>query len=554
MFRLFKPLFNNPKTNARLLVGSIFIHVLSLAATFYAILVFNRYLAHGLDSTLITLTVGAIIAMTLEYALRRLRFKMVTALCAKQERILAEASFKKMLTAPVALLQGLPLSERNAPTRAMEQVSLAINPMNTLSLMDAPFAVLFIIVLFLIAWPLGLVSLLFAIATLIGIYFHSIGLRETSNELQKAQTKHHALIASAERFDTVRVANAQPILTERSGNESGLWRLLRFRLSARQDRMQNFLQSMTALLSIIIIGVGAKLAIGQHIDIGSLFGASFLATRMIALILRPAQSTSIYLQGAQALEIVEKYLALPAETDSGTVLKKYTGQLEFKDVAFAFPGNPTPIFENLTLPITPGKVVIIAGSNGSGKTTFARIVAGLLEPTRGAIYADGVDLRQLRPSWWRQQIVYLPQEPELIDGTLHENLIMLAPETPDDWLAHILQIVGLKSHIDRHPQGINMPIIQGGRNLSLGIRRRVALARALVSEGRLVLIDEPTEGLDEAGHLMINQLLTELSKQGRTILVMTQVPGDLVKQATVIDLDFKPIPRITTPPATGGQA
>lgn len=547
MFQLFRPLFADARINARLLLGSLFIHFLGVVSTFYGIQVFNSYLSHGLDATLLTLTVGAILAMIMESTLRKLRLRIITALCARRDRELSEALLQKLLNAPVAVLQGLNATERTAPTRAMEQVAFATSPTNALALMDAPFALLYMFVLFFMAWPLGLVALLFTLGTVTGIYLQSVGMKEASTELQKVYAQHSAVLASAERYDTIRALNAQAMMTRRGETQGGASRLLRYRAGNRQDQMQNFLLAANTLLSIITVGLGAKLAISNVITIGGLFGASMLAARAMQLIIRPAQSASTILQGIQAMTTVEKYLALPVESADGTELAKYSGRFELKDVAFGFPGGTGPLFESLSLRIDPGRIVVVTGGNGAGKTTFARLMVGLIEPTRGNLFADGVDLRQLRPGWWRRQLVYLPQEPDLIDGTLAENLLALVPDTPEDWLKHIIEIVGLREVIDRHPKGLNMPITQGGRTLSPGIRRRIALARALTSEGRLVILDEPTEGLDPAGTILVNNLLNEMTKEGRTIVIMTQNPGDLIRVATVIDLDAKPVPRISEP-------
>lgn len=548
MKRLFAPLLADPKINARLLVASLFIHVLGLASAFYVTLVFGRYLSHGLDSTLLTLTVGAMLAMALEYALRRVRFRMMTALTARRERELNDATLQRLLSAPPAALQALDAQTRGAPSRLVDQVAAAMSPANVLGVLDAPFALVFLVVLAFMAWPLGILAFLFCLATVVGIYFHGLGLSETTRESQQAQQQNAQLLAAAERFETVRIANAMPLLARRGGNRAGMARLLRHRAGQRQDKLQGFMQATSALLSILVIAVGAKLVITGHLDYAALFGANIVAMRMLALITRPAQSAGQLLGAVQAMDAIDKFLALPEEPQEGTRLAEYAGRLELKDVSFGYPGGTGPLFEGLSLHVEPGQIVVVTGANGAGKTSFARLLAGLVEPTRGAIHADGVELRQLKPFWWRRQLVYLPQEPEFLDGSLRENLMSLAPKLPAEKLDFFLQRTDVKSFVDRHPKGLEMPIAQGGRQLSPGIRRRLAMTRAMTTLGRLVVIDEPAEGLDAAGLRTLNQLIGDFQRQGRTLFVMSQqAPAEIAHLATVVDLDSKPVPRIQQP-------
>ena len=230
-------------------------------------------------------------------------------------------------------------------------------------------------------------------------------------------------------------------------------------------------------------------------------------------------------------------------------LGQYSGSLRFEDAAFAYPKQPTPIFEHFDFDLPAGGVVAVIGANGTGKTTLARLLVGLLEPTRGRLLADNMDLRQADPGWWRRQVAYLPQEPLFFDGTLRENLTVMAPDTPDDEILALCRELGVGPFVEGSADGLGLTLRNGGNSISLGIRRRLALARALLGKGRVVVLDDPTEGVDADGCKAIGGILNRLVKSGHSLVVMSNEAFIISAAQAVIDLNQKPQPRIVRAPA-----
>jgi ATP-binding cassette subfamily C protein LapB len=172
---------------------------------------------------------------------------------------------------------------------------------------------------------------------------------------------------------------------------------------------------------------------------------------------------------------------------------------------------------------------------------------GLLEPIRGEILVDGLDLKQVAPEWWRRQVVFLPQNPALLNATIEENLKINDPDIGTNDLTRIVNACGLRRFLDESPRGYETPVIDNGWRLSEGIRRRLALARALTTNGMLVLIDEPTESLDAEGCAAIHQILGSLAQKGRTIIVMSHDRNIVKGPHVVVDLNVKPVPAIAGP-------
>ena len=242
---------------------------------------------------------------------------------------------------------------------------------------------------------------------------------------------------------------------------------------------------------------------------------------------------------------------MPLERESGSTLTDYAGGLELRDLAFSYPGSKDPLFESLDLKLEPGNVLVVTGNNGMGKTTFAKVLLGLLEPIRGQILADGLDIQQAASEWWRKQIIYLPQEPSLLNATIAENLLVNCPETGEEALQHAVDAAGLRRFVDESENGLETPVVDNGWRLSEGIRRRMALARGLISGGKLVLFDEPIESFDAEGIATVHAILSEMAKQGKTIIVMSHDPKIVKGQHTILDINTKPTPKITLIPAAG---
>jgi ATP-binding cassette subfamily C protein LapB len=152
------------------------------------------------------------------------------------------------------------------------------------------------------------------------------------------------------------------------------------------------------------------------------------------------------------------------------------------------------------------------------------MMAGLVEPTGGRILADGVELRQLTPAWWRSQISYVPQDVVFLDGSIGDNLRMACPELDDTRLRDCLVRADVARFVDEWPEGLEFQLREGGRNLAPGLRKRLALARALAVDGALVIMDEPTEGLDRDGVKLVFDCLAYLLDQHKTLIIFTHDP------------------------------
>lgn len=540
MKSLLRQLAVRPRALWDLLGATFFVHLLGLAGTVFVILVFNNYLPYGVNATLMTLAIGAIIASLAEAGFREVRHRLIVELLAAPVANVTRGAFSVLARARRSSLMTASAQEIPRSLDAIEQLAA---PMTVAAVLDAPFAIIAFVALFLVSPPLCLIAL---VALVVAWAFLAAGhsrQRALVRDLAVQEGRARSLsLAVIEQPDTVRAFGAAPALEAGWDAVRNQLQAVRGASAASATRTQTMTGLISACQGTAIIGVGALSASAGDLSAGALIGANILAARALAPMLRLAGMTELFARASLAEQRIAQVLSLPRESEKGVEIPGYAGGLELSDLAFAHPDMAGPLFERLSLRLAPGGALAVIGGNGSGKTTLARLLCALIEPTRGQILVDGTDLRQISPLGWRRQISYLPQEPVFLEASIAENLRVLRPDLAEDRLREILVQADLQEWLDRTAQGLSTPLPDGGRSLSLGVRKRLALARALATEGRLALFDEPTDALDDAGRHAVYNVLNGLRKAGVTLVVMTHDPYILRGMDWVLDLRIKPVP------------
>ena len=555
MRELFIRLRAYPTVTAELAAASLFANILALASPLFVIQVLNRYVSHGVDSTLFTLTAGVLIAIAFEVAFRQIRLSIANSLSQPFDRTNADAAFEILTQARADVMARLNAGQKRQAAAAVDSIQQAYAAPNMAAYLDLPFSMVFLLALALLSLPLAGIALLFVILVIVLGWFSLGAMKQPTEAMQGQMSARQGLLDSAIMdVDTVRVFNAGQFLTKRWRQIQDGLADVRATISARQGRSQNFTQGIQALMSTAIIAVGGMLVVSGNLDVGLLIGANILAARTLAPIIRVTQSASVLATAKTARTTLDNLVKLPCEPKQGSALGNYKGGVEFKDVAFLYTGQPTPLFESLNLRLEPGALFVVAGANGAGKTTLARLLAGLLSPSRGQILVDGVDLAQVAPEWWRRQIIYLPQEPSFFTGTVRENIMAFNPDLSEAELNSVIRDAGLEKFFAASREGFDMELRGGGNNLPVGIRRRLALARALAVDGRLVILDEPLEGMDSEGAQQIGALMNTLSQKGCTIIALSHDPKIIKGAVHILDLNAKPVPRVLQAKDPNAQA
>lgn len=549
MNELFRRFAAHPIISVELLLASLFANTLALASSIFVIQVLNRYVSYGVDATLATLTIGVVAAIFLEVCFRQCRLILAGTIVGETHENRAIGTFGILMTAKRGILDQFPAGARREAMRGLDTVESTYSAPNIAAILDVPFALLFIAALMVLSIPLGVIAFAFISAVFITSVVSQRLLREPMKKLSETAAVGNALITSSDQAaDTVRAFNATELMMAAWRSYVVTIQSLRRRIGTHQGLSQTISQSAQALMGVAIIATGAVLVVAGELNIGLMIGANIIASRALGPIVRFAQLNDSIAKAVQALDGINKMASLPVERDGGSALSEYAGGLELRDVSFIHPGASQPLFESLSLTLQPGAVLVTTGKNGAGKTTLARLLINLIEPTRGQILADGVDLQQLAPTWWRRQVMYMPQEPMFINGTIRENLLIANPELTEESMNKVLRDADLGQFIDESPNGLDSAITNNGHDLALGIRRRLALARALATGGRLAIFDEPTVGLDDEGCAAVYSVMKDLASKRCTIIVISHNKTILRGARIILDLNSKPVPALVNVP------
>tara|TARA_Y100000591_G_scaffold136073_1_gene116732 strand:- start:736 stop:2388 length:1653 start_codon:yes stop_codon:yes gene_type:complete len=536
-------LTNNKSLFIKLLVASFLVNILALSTPIYVIQVLQRYVAYGVTSTLVTLVIGVTFIAVFEFFFRNIRHRMAREYELKNIELSNKVLTK--LNSIKSHIYEVSFKFRNDQiNKNLNKIQNTYSASTILNLLDVPFTVIFLLALFLIHYQIGLICLIFlAIPFLID--------RLYLEKIKKLSQQNDLLQSSIFRiFDNVITRNLSIKFFSLTSPIAKSWNFLangiannREDLEAEKNLISSYSSSIGSLLTISVIGWGSTLAVDGQISVGALIGANILAARALMPIIRYVAMKNNLSMAENSMNEINEYLNIPSDNNSGATIKEFKGTIEVNDLFFQYPQTKNPIFESLNLTFGPGDIISIVGSNGSGKSTLINVLASVLELSRGSILIDGIELTQISKAWYRNQTAFSPQEPKFIDGSLKDNLIG-SNEIKESDFRNILIEVDLLNYINSREKGLNTLLDERGETLPVGIRKRMSLARAMINQSQLVILDEPTEGLDINGRKHVIKLIKNENQRNKTIIIATNDQEIINLSHTLVDMNSKPKPSI----------
>ena len=526
----------------------LLINILALSSALYVIQVFNKYLTYKLETTLIVLTVGVLIAFFLEFLLRIVRSLLVNKLSVVGKRDIVLKNVDQAFNLKLGVLNSKTENnffDRLRPNSIYQNID---EGEKLILVIDIFFVFIFICVIFLLSIHLGIISSIFIITYLLFIKLKKYALQDMIAK------KSESLINTNKSFNqiknlasSVRIFNSKAILYPLFKLQYARQRKAEIKFKNQNSFFNSIFSVFPILATIFIIFFGSQEVVNQTLSIGALVGINILNARMFAPINRfSVLSNSINNVEKENFFNVNKVVN---ENTNGVNPKIISGSLVLKDLSIGFSDKKEVLFQRLNCNIPPGGIVVINGYNSAGKSTLCKAILGLVSPLKGSILYDNIELNKFDIIWLRRQISYLPQEVELFNISIKDNILSNLSDTQltqtnDRIILKTLSSVGLTDYINQLPNGVNQIIENYGKDLPLGIKKRIGLARAIINNGKILVFDEPSESLDNKGVIDLYKILNNFIKLKKTLIIASHDPNILKSANIVLDLSTKPIPRI----------
>ncbi len=521
------------------LLAAFFINLFALALPLFTMNVYDRVVPNHALETLWILAAGVVIVMLADITLRTMRGYFLDLASRRVDIQLSALIMERVL--------GIRLEHRPASVgayavnlRSFETVRDFITSASITTLIDIPFALIFFAVIAWIAWPV-LIPLVLGLAIVLGYALSVRGsLKELAETTYRASAmRNSTLIESLVGLDTIKAMGAESRMQKRWEESTSFLAHVGVKLRLLSNSAINITQWGQQMVTMFVIVVGVYLITAGQLSMGGLIACTMLSGRIMAPFGQLAGLITQYHNAQISLKSLEDVMAQPVERPEGAQFlsrEVLRGELEFKNVSFAYPGAEVESLSDVSFKIKAGERVAILGRVGSGKSTLQKLAMGLYQPTAGAILIDGIDTRQLDPAELRAKIGYVPQDVTLFYGSLRDNLTLANTQVPDAALVRAAEIAQLADFVNSHPQGFDMLVGERGDSLSGGQRKSVALARGIIHEPRLLLMDEPTGSMDHSTETAVKQQLAEFV-EGRTWLVVTHRNSllEMVDRILVID-------------------
>ncbi len=533
--------WKNKTLYKEVVVAAVIINLFGIAGSLFIMNVYDRVVPNGEAAlpTLWVLAAGIMIVYFFDFMLKNLRAHFLDYAGRKADVVISAALFEQMM--------GMSMAHRPpsagvlaANMKEFETLRDFFTSATMVALLDLPFVFLFIAIIAVLGGPVAFVPLA-AIPLIVGMgFFLQKPLQKVIKEsLHESALKNALLFETIIGLETIKVQAAE-------GHTQRSWEELSekaSRTSVKSRQIASFAQNWAMLIqqavSAVIVIVGVYLIADGALSMGGLIACVILSGRAMGPLAQVAGLMTRLAQSREALDQLDDMMKKPVERPTGKhfiTLPHVQGRIEFRDVVFNYPGQTTPALNGISFMIEPGDKVGIIGAVGSGKTTLERLLINLYEPASGSVQIDGTDVRQIDPGDLRRNVGSVQQSPQLFFGSVRQNITMGHETAPDKAVLRAAELAGVTEFLKESAAGLDTQVGERGEALSGGQRQSVAIARSLVYDPPIIVLDEPTASMDPASENRLKKRLAEVCKD-KTVMLITHKGAmlELVDKLILID-------------------
>ena len=516
---------------------TLFINIFALALPLFSMSVYDRVVPNNATETLFVLAIGVVIILLFDVFFKSVRNYIIEKVGKELGVYLEEELLKRVLSIQSQYDNMLVGTKANL-FRELALIKDFFATKSIVQVIDFPFFFLAVAVIFIISPMIALVPILIAILVLIFNFAMQVPISNLSKKnIENIQAKHSFLVETIQGSEIIKLSNARSTKLFNWRNIIAVTDSITHKIQSLNVFSMNLSQTVIQFVTLLVIIVGVFEIANKNLSVGGLIAVTILSSRAMVPVIQVSMMAIKLKEIKESLNNINDFWHLPLENDKNIEigLGEIKGNIEFKNVDFYYKNSKYPSLENCNIKIKEGERVGIIGQTGAGKSTFLRILTGLDSPTKGSVYLDGHEISTIHPVEIRQNIGVMPQEPFLFSGTLKENIELSTPISKEK-LIELIKITGLEDLVKKSGQGDGLQVGERGSNLSVGQRHLVALARALINNPPILILDEPTTGLDVG---LEKTLISHMKQvlENKTLIVITHrfAALDLVDRIIVLN-------------------
>lgn len=521
-------------------LASMFVQIFSLLSPLVFMIVIDKVLSNNSLSTLDVLVFALVVVSIFEILLNFLRAYLLSHTANRIDLMLGVELFKHLMTLPLSYFENRQVGDTIARMRELENVRQFITGSGIMLLLDLFFLVVFIVVMFLFSPFLSLIVLLALPFLFFASFFITPFLRDKLEDKYASNADNQSfLVETIAGIETIKAGAAEPRIRERWEDKL----TSHVKNGFKSGHLANLINQCTTVvskaLSVLLLWFGAKEVLKGNLTVGQFIAFNMLSSRVIAPIIRLSQIWKEFQQLNISVARIGDIFNCPGEQgfDPKRVsLQAIEGNVSFDRVSFRYRPDGLEVLDNVSFSVDAGEIVGIVGSTGSGKTTLVKLLQRLYVPDKGRVLVDGVDLAVADSSWLRRQIGVVVQDGVLFNTSIRDNITLNIPELEIEAVTDAATLAGAHSFIMELPHGYDTPVGERGVQLSTGQRQRIAIARAIVTNPRMLILDEATSALDYESELIIQKNMKAICK-GRTVFIIAHRLSTVRHADRIITLD-----------------
>lgn len=522
------------------LLASLFVQVFSLLSPLVFMVVIDKVLSNNSLSTLDVLVFALVVVSLFEIVLNALRAYLLSHTANRIDLTLGVQLFRHLLALPLSYFENRQVGDTIARMRELETVRRFITGSGIMLSIDLLFLVVFLAVMFLFSPFLTLIvlaalPLLFCASFFVTPFLHD----KLEDKYASGAANQSFLVETLSGIETIKAVAAEPRVQEKWENRLSHHAKNGFRSGHFANLISQVTSLLSKALSVLLLWFGAKEVLAGNLTVGQLIAFNMLSSRAIAPILRLSQMWKEFQQVKISIARIGDIFNCPGEPgfDPNRVTPpEIVGRVEFDRVTFRYRPDGPEVLSDVSFAVSPGEVVGIVGSTGSGKTTLAKLLQRLYVPERGRVLIDGVDLSMVDASWLRRQIGVVVQDGVLFNSSIRDNITLNIPELEIEAVIAAAKLAGAHDFIMELQHGYDTPVGERGIQLSTGQRQRLAIARALATNPRMLIFDEATSSLDYESEMVIQKNMQEICR-GRTVFIIAHRFSTLRHADRIITLE-----------------